>query len=212
MEKMDESKEREKRKRQILQAALATFSQKGYNRTVLDEIAQQAGVAKGTVYLYFKDKEDLFYQVLMFIIDSLAEAVEEAIRDTMNPLEKLHSLALCQLQYFSQDKNLLGIFQTLLHDNLLSTHQRFFKSLMEKKIMLIEYITDIVEAGKKGGFIRQDIETEDIVNAYDGTTAFIIRHMAMEQMGDTNTGRLFDGEKRVSAAMKILYEGIAAKK
>ena len=50
-------------KEKIVDAALATFSKNGYDRTRMDDIADVANVSKGTLYLYFKNKEELFYAI-----------------------------------------------------------------------------------------------------------------------------------------------------
>lgn len=56
---------KERRRRRILQAATELFIQRGYRKTSVDEVASQAGVAKGTVYLYFKTKADLMIQAIV---------------------------------------------------------------------------------------------------------------------------------------------------
>lgn len=73
----------EDRPREICAAALEVFAEKGFAAARLDEIASRAGVSKGTLYLYFKDKEDLFRAVVR---DSIAPNVE-AITATISTLE-----------------------------------------------------------------------------------------------------------------------------
>ena len=55
----------ENRRACILKAARCVFARQGYSKTVVDDIAGQAGIAKGTLYLYFKSKEDIFLAALM---------------------------------------------------------------------------------------------------------------------------------------------------
>jgi len=73
----------EDRPREICAAALEVFAEKGFAAARLDEIAQRAGVSKGTLYLYFKDKEDLFRAVVR---DAIAPNVE-AITATISTLD-----------------------------------------------------------------------------------------------------------------------------
>ena len=54
----------EERPRQILGAALDVFAEKGFARATMDEIAEAAGITKGTIYLYFKSKKDLLLEVI----------------------------------------------------------------------------------------------------------------------------------------------------
>jgi AcrR family transcriptional regulator len=73
----------EERRRDILAAALAAFGSKGFNETTMDEIAQAAGVAKGTVYLYFDSKEHLLLALkkdfMRGLTDAIADITAEAI-------------------------------------------------------------------------------------------------------------------------------------
>jgi TetR/AcrR family transcriptional regulator, repressor for uid operon len=57
-------------KEKIVDAALATFSKNGYDRTRMDDIAEAANVSKGTLYLYFKNKEELFTPYLRGISEN----------------------------------------------------------------------------------------------------------------------------------------------
>lgn len=61
----------EKRPQQIMQAALEVFSEKGFRAATMEEIAQAAGVTKGTIYLYFSNKEELFIQTLQSQVEAL---------------------------------------------------------------------------------------------------------------------------------------------
>ena len=69
----------EDRPREICSAALDVFSEKGFAAAKLDEIARRAGVSKGTLYLYFKDKEDLFRAVVRDTVAPNIDAVREMV-------------------------------------------------------------------------------------------------------------------------------------
>ena len=66
------------RRAAILAAALDEFSARGYAATRLDDVAQRAGVAKGTIYLYFRDKESLFQELVRAMLSPLVGAIEAA--------------------------------------------------------------------------------------------------------------------------------------
>jgi len=199
--------EREQKRRNIMKAALKVFSQKGYNPAALDEVAQEAGIAKGTLYLYFKDKEDLFCNTILNVIDNLADFLKENINERMNPIQILESIAYHQLQFFSQNRDVYGIFQTLINDNLLCSHKKLFSLLLEKKQELIDYETSIVERGKRKGVIRSDLKTEDIVLSFDGIVTNAIRQLGIE----ANFTSPIDVEGRARSIMKVLLEGISGR-
>ncbi len=199
--------EREQKRKNIMKAALKIFSQKGYSPAALDEVAQEAGIAKGTLYLYFKDKEDLFCSTILNVIDDLANFLREHIDEKMDPIQILESIAYHQLQFFSKNRDVYGIFQTLINDNLLCSHKKLFSLLLEKKQELIDYETSIVERGKRKGVIRSDLKTEDIVISFDGIVTNAIRQLGIEANFDSP----IDVEGRARSIMKVLFEGISGK-
>jgi AcrR family transcriptional regulator len=69
---------RGERREAILAAALAEFSARGFAATRLDDVAQRAGVAKGTIYLYFRDKESLFQELVRSRLTPVVESIEAA--------------------------------------------------------------------------------------------------------------------------------------
>jgi len=73
---------RAKRRAAILAAALEEFAARGFAATRLDDVARRAGVAKGTIYLYFRDKESLFQELVRAMLSPLAGTIEAAaLRD-----------------------------------------------------------------------------------------------------------------------------------
>ena len=79
----------EDRPREICAAALEVFAEKGFAAARLEEIARRAGVSKGTVYLYFKDKEDLFRAVVRSAIVPNIEAVTSTISSSDAPFPEV---------------------------------------------------------------------------------------------------------------------------
>ena len=92
---MDDNK-REK----ILLAAQELFSEKGFHETTVEEIARQANVAKGTVYIYFDSKEQLFKEVIKSGFKELKRKTEEKIESTSKPLKKIKLIVETYFNYF----------------------------------------------------------------------------------------------------------------
>jgi AcrR family transcriptional regulator len=84
----------DERPREICAAALEVFAEKGFAAARLDEIARRAGVSKGTLYLYFKDKEDLFRAVVQSAIAPNIEAVMSAISAVDAPFAEVIRMLL----------------------------------------------------------------------------------------------------------------------
>ncbi|MBM4255845.1 MAG: TetR/AcrR family transcriptional regulator [Deltaproteobacteria bacterium] len=84
----------------ILTAAFSLFGHYGYRRTSIDDIAQEAGIAKGTVYLYFKSKEEIFRALAQQLIDKMLAASETAQAAAHNVPEQLRGILDAKFGYF----------------------------------------------------------------------------------------------------------------
>jgi len=93
-----------RRHQEILAAAFEEFAAKGYAETRLEDVAQRAGIAKGTIYLYFKNKEVLFRAVLRGLIHHVFERLEAFVRSFSGSAEELVREVLSQ-QYAEVVKN-----------------------------------------------------------------------------------------------------------
>jgi AcrR family transcriptional regulator len=86
----------EDRPREICAAALEVFAEKGFAAARLDEIAKRAGVSKGTLYLYFKDKEDLFRAVVRDTVAPNIDAVREGLAQANLPFAQVARMFLAR--------------------------------------------------------------------------------------------------------------------
>lgn len=86
----------------ILEAAAKRFSIHGFHETKVEQIAEDAGVAKGTVYLYFKDKNSLLFEVARFNMKRYVERMREAISPYESARDKLHAYARHQVVHLPE--------------------------------------------------------------------------------------------------------------
>jgi AcrR family transcriptional regulator len=96
------ARERERRRRSILEAAREVFFESGFQPATVDDVAAQAEVSKGTVYLYFESKETILAHLLLEGLEELVSVLEEAYaagRD-ITPAERLRRLAVAYLNFF----------------------------------------------------------------------------------------------------------------
>jgi AcrR family transcriptional regulator len=107
------SRRKEERPGEILQAALAEFAAKGFAATRLEDVASRAGISKGTIYLYFNSKEELF---------------EAVVRDRIIPyFEKMEAI---EHQSGKSATDILRAFLKIIHNELVSTDTRYIPKLM----------------------------------------------------------------------------------
>ncbi len=99
MPKVVDKQEKEK---QILQAALTVFAQKGFAATKMIDIAKQAQIGKGTLYEYFKHKEDLFFKTFLFLFEHYDQKFQQKLAQLTNPTDKLCLIVQTYFVEFSQ--------------------------------------------------------------------------------------------------------------
>jgi len=172
--KVDVSAER---RDQIIQAALACFTRKGYNNTTMDDIVAESGLSKGTLYWYFKGKDDLFKSaILSFFERSFGQ--EEAIADLEQcptAAEKLRFLAQVIVGLGEWAK---GIFNLFLEFWASSTRREEAARLWTD--LLVQYkdlLVGIIEEGIRNGEFRP-VDAEPLVwammSTYDGLAAYVM--------------------------------------
>src|SRR5437762_810632 len=84
----------------ILEAARKVFADKGFNDATVDDVANAAGVAKGTVYLYYRSKREIYFAALKFGIEQMYAALDEELNRASTPESKLRALISVKLEYF----------------------------------------------------------------------------------------------------------------
>ena len=101
-----------KTKKAIFNAAIKVFSIEGYDSAIVEEIASEAGVAKGTLYYNFKGKEEIFKFVIDEGMTLIKNEVLDAIKDIDDPLEKLKISAKVQLRYVYNNKEFFRVIMS----------------------------------------------------------------------------------------------------
>lgn len=102
----------EQRRCAILQAARAVFARQGYSETVVEDIATQAGIAKGTLYLYFRSKEQIYLAALLEQARQLDADSRAAMGAARGWRAKLEAYIQVRLHYFEAHQDFLRIYMT----------------------------------------------------------------------------------------------------
>ena len=136
----------------ILNSAGAVFAEHGFYKATISQIAAKAGVADGTLYLYFKNKDDILYQYLSFKTDVVFEKMNAAVAKGTDAESKLRNLIRCHLEEFQSDKNMAIIFQSEVR--YLRDIESQVKDISK---MYLDLLSDIIEQGQIEGSMRQDL-------------------------------------------------------
>src|SRR6516165_6481790 len=98
------------RKRAILDAARTVFSRKGYSETAVDDVAEEARVAKGTLYLYFRSKEELYLAALASDLRAMNAQGRAEMEQAGNLRDKLRAFLRVRLEYSKSREAFLRIY------------------------------------------------------------------------------------------------------
>ena len=147
------------KRQQIMSVVEKVANNRRFHEVTLDEIARTAKVGKGTIYHYFKDKEDLFFQVATSGFDELCELLKQKVPNNTSFSEKLLSVCKHISRFFSARRQLLQMMQTeasLVYWRKGRIRQRW----LDKRKVLVDTLADMFAEGIDAGVIRSDIPTE----------------------------------------------------
>lgn len=135
---------------QIIDAAVIVIAQNGYYQAQVSKIAKQAGVADGTIYLYFKNKEDILISLFHEKMGYFVEQIEEEIKGKSTASEKLHVLIQKHFKNLSEDVNLAIVTQLELRQSNKELRLRI-NDVLRGYLNLIDQI--IIEGKENGEFL-----------------------------------------------------------
>ena len=155
-----ERKEREKeqRRQDILDAAEKIFFRKGFQDTTVDDIAEQAELSKGTVYLYFKSKEELASAIVYHGISIMNDAFRKASDSREKGIEKIEEIGKAFFTFYREHTDHARFMRSLgqLRQQGHSCGQQ--KKIAKKSGEGMQIMAEAITAGQKDGSIRKDLD------------------------------------------------------
>lgn len=156
-------------KEKIVDAALATFSKNGYDRTRMDDIAEAANVSKGTLYLYFKNKEELFFAISERNIRELKEQLSTLLtksEDLISSAENFYE----NFRSNTSGTNMEKVFFEIIAES--SRNLKLRRMLYEQRIKMLDVVTTYLDLQQEKGLIRKNSNTKTIasglISLYNG--------------------------------------------
>lgn len=148
----------------ILKAAVKVFAKKGFHETKVAEIARSAGVADGTIYLYFKNKEDLLISVFEENIEQLNTELRQDLGGLPDSPSKIRHIFRCQLGVIRAQRDLAEVLSVTLRQS-----NRFLRQFAAPKFSdYLGIIAEVVEEGQKKGELRADVSPRVVARALFG--------------------------------------------
>lgn len=181
----------------ILNAAIKVFAEQGFHQSTVSQIAKEAGVADGTIYLYFKNKDDILVQFYEFKTKQVFARFREAVDQADTATEKLRNLIRVHLEEFQKNHNMAIVYQV-------ETRQQ--RRLAEKPIkemskLYRDIITELVELGQEEGTMRRNLYLGMVKRLINGAVDEVINAWI-------HTGRNYDLVTMADPLVELFIRGI----
>ncbi|MCR4439010.1 MAG: TetR/AcrR family transcriptional regulator [bacterium] len=168
-------RERQARRAEILRAAEALFSERGFHEVSMDAIAERAELSKGAVYLYFCSKEELFFTLIRETAQNFLAALESAIEEAGSFVDRLTNVVRRYFAFFEEHR----AFFKLIHseksrmDALVA--DEFRREMANLFGSFIAFYERVMETGKREGVLR-DVPALHLVHCLNGMLDSFVFH------------------------------------
>ena len=182
----------------ILRAAIDVFAERGYFNAQVADIARAAGIAAGTVYLYFRSKDDILVSIFERTVKQRLAEGRAAVADIADPAERLRQFAHLHLGMLGRDRNLAIVFQVELRQSV-KFMERFSSTLLRD---YLGQIRAAIEDGQEQGLFRTDVNATAVAKMFFGAldemaTNWILsrRRRSLESDADAVVDIFLDGTR-----------------
>jgi TetR/AcrR family transcriptional regulator, fatty acid metabolism regulator protein len=184
----------------ILDAAVEVIAEKGYFNAPVSAIAARAGVADGTVYLYFKSKDEVLRTAIDRNFDRFHQQVVERFKDLHDPREQLEYIAQVHLESNSVNRAMAIVMQTEVRQSA-----RFIAEFSHHHLVkYIQVVREVIRRGQQQGIFRQDISDGVVAHCMFGAIDELLSSAVF-------TGRTYDAKTTAKQVLDVLLNGITSK-
>jgi TetR/AcrR family transcriptional regulator, fatty acid metabolism regulator protein len=183
---------------QIIEAAVRVFARKGYYNSRVSDIAREAGIAAGTIYLYFKTKDDILVTLFRDKMAEFVGSLRKAIADESDAIAKVRRLVALHFRMLEGNPELAEVVQVELRQG-----QKFFRGASSQEIgAYFGLIGSVLEEGVAQGRFRQDLPVKIATKMLFG---------AMDQMATSWVlgKRSYQLTETAPAVAEIFLQGVA---
>jgi len=203
--KKRKEREREARKNDILEAAKTVFFEKGFQAATMDQIAEAAELSKGSLYLYFPSKEELYVTILIEGLEMLYDMFEKAVKGIGVWEEKLRNIAMAYYGFYQGNKNYFKILFFLQHGEIATkVSDSLFQICFEKGISCLNFLSRAIQEGMEGGEIEPSDPMELAVILWGAFNGIILLYEE-EEHSKFIPGSL---DNLISKAIELLTAGL----
>ena len=202
-------REKEEKRNAIVDAAEKLFFSKGFDSVTMGDIAKEVGVNRATLYLYFEDKEEIFFAIVLRATRIMNSMFKEGASNAATGLEKIEAVGDAYLAFFQKHPD---YYRLLEYSNSQRFNAPCCNSIGEIDTLSRELITimcDAIKTGITDGTIRKDVEPLQTAIFFASASESLVNvnpnfQNVMESMGISH-------QKYVRHSMKLLSNAIARK-
>lgn len=185
----------------ILDAAIEVIAEHGFFHSRVAEIADRAGVADGTIYLYFKNKDELLMAAIDSAFHRFIQRAKTALEQVPDPREKLRRMAFLHLEGLGSKRSLAIVFQTELRHSLKFLGQFSHNLLVE----YFDLIKGVVREGQEAGAFRTDISVTMAAHCFFGSLDEIVTTWILS---DHDRDRDYHLSSLTDSVVSIILKGL----
>ncbi len=138
----------------IIEAAVEVFADKGFRAARISDIARKAGVADGTIYLYFKNKEDLLLVIFEEKMALLLDMLQATLAESQDPIDRIRAYARHHFRAIEEHPALAQVLQVELRQS-----HRFLREYRPEMLWrYLDVFGELVRAGQAAGRVRPDVD------------------------------------------------------
>jgi TetR/AcrR family fatty acid metabolism transcriptional regulator len=165
----------ENKHQKILQAAIKVFSEKGFYNSRVSEIAKEADVADGTIYLYFKNKDDILISLFEEEFGKFVQNMQVELGKEKDPLQKIKRFAIVHLSLVTKHPHLGEVMGVEVRQST-----KFMKEYVNKPfIEYLNIIRSVVIEGQEKGLLRKDLTPGVMKRAFFGALDEMARYWVL---------------------------------
>lgn len=181
----------------ILDAAVEVIAENGYFNSPVSAIAARAGVADGTIYLYFKSKDDVLRTAIDAMFDQFHRQVTEQFLTLHGPREQLEYIAQVHLESHSVNRSMAILMQTEVRQSA-----KFIAEFSHHHLVkYISLVREIIRRGQKEGIFRPEISDGVVAHCMFGAIDELLSSVVF-------TGRVYDAKATATQVIDVLLNGI----
>lgn len=184
----------------IVHAAIKVFSQKGFFHAKVADVAKAADVADGTIYLYFKNKDDLLISIFEHSMDYFIQQATAELEGVVDPEERLKKFVMLHLQLVKKNPNLAQVLQVELRSS-----SKFMQEYQPQKFFdYLDLLRGIIVAGQEKGVFNRAINADFVKRAIFGA----VDELALEWV--LTKKKRYEVEDAANHLLDLLLKGIRA--